>query len=372
MIKTGQAVTVEFTTANPLSLAAQNATTTPTGTLYVNGTANAAVVTVTNITVGVYKAAVTLPALGAGDLVGLRISAVCGGVAGEAIVWQETADTARVSEVHARLGSPAGASLAADVATRSTFAAGGGVIATNMVAAPDNAGITTLLGRPAPATPANITTAQGVITDAIAAKAVTPVTDLTATNSKIDAAKTSADLANRVAPDNAGIATLKALVENAGGHDRFSALALEAAPTGSGGGGTAYDDTALIAAVADVKASADAAARPGATMVPSVVTPAAPSAIEIDARLTAQHGAGIWGGAGGAGSIEKTYTLTDGINPIADANVWITTDSGGSNVIASGMTDQYGEVSFMLDAGTVYVWRAKTGFVFVNPDAEVV
>jgi len=52
--------------------------------------------------------------------------------------------------------------------------------------------------------------------------------------------------------------------------------------------------------------------------------------------------------------------------------VWVTTDLPGTNVIASGRTDAAGVVAFYLDAGTVYVWRQKSGWDFTNPDTEVV
>ena len=74
----------------------------------------------------------------------------------------------------------------------------------------------------------------------------------------------------------------------------------------------------------------------------------------------------------GAGGTSKVYTLTDGTNPIADADVWVTTDSAGANVIASGRTDAFGQVTFMLDSGTYYIWRKKSGWDFINPDTEVV
>lgn len=77
---------------------------------------------------------------------------------------------------------------------------------------------------------------------------------------------------------------------------------------------------------------------------------------------------------GGAGAIKFTYTLTniaDGL-VIADAAIWVTTNIDGSNIIASGSTDQNGKIVFYLDAGTVYVWRQKSGWNFDNPDTEVV
>ena len=98
-VKSGQAVTVLFATSHPTTGAATNGDALPTGTLYVNGTSNAAVVTVTNITTGVYKAALTLPSLTAGDVVSLRIAATVNAIAGEGVVWQEVADTERVSDL---------------------------------------------------------------------------------------------------------------------------------------------------------------------------------------------------------------------------------------------------------------------------------
>ena len=112
-VKAGQSVTVEFTTANPTTKAAANADATPTGVLFVNGTANAATVTVTNILTGVYKAAVTLPTLAAGDIVGIRINATCSSVAGAAIVWEDTADTVYVSEVQAAITAGVASTLTA-------------------------------------------------------------------------------------------------------------------------------------------------------------------------------------------------------------------------------------------------------------------
>ena len=89
----------------------------------------------------------------------------------------------------------------------------------------------------------------------------------------------------------------------------------------------------------------------------------------LDAKITS-----ISGNSPGAGANEWTYTLTEvgSGDPIPDADVWVTSDAPGTTVIASGRTDQYGVVTFMLDAGTVYVWRQKSGWNFTNPDVEAV
>ena len=76
----------------------------------------------------------------------------------------------------------------------------------------------------------------------------------------------------------------------------------------------------------------------------------------------------------GAGAITFTYTLTSSVDasPIADADLWVTSDEAGTIVLASGRTDASGQVTFYLDAGTVYVWRQKSGWNFTNPDTETV
>jgi hypothetical protein len=76
----------------------------------------------------------------------------------------------------------------------------------------------------------------------------------------------------------------------------------------------------------------------------------------------------------GGGAISWTYTLTSSVDaaPIADAAVWVTTDYGGSNVVASQRTATDGTADFQLDPGTYYVWRSKSGWSFTNPDTEVV
>lgn len=76
----------------------------------------------------------------------------------------------------------------------------------------------------------------------------------------------------------------------------------------------------------------------------------------------------------GQGSVSWTYTLTepDMTTPIADAQVWATTDAAGANVVASGRTNAFGTVTFALDPGTYYIWAKKTGYDFASPDVETV
>jgi hypothetical protein len=89
----------------------------------------------------------------------------------------------------------------------------------------------------------------------------------------------------------------------------------------------------------------------------------------LDAKISS-----ISGNSPGAGANEWTYTLTEvgSGDPIPDADVWVSSDSLGASVLASGRTDQNGEITFYLDSGTVYVWRQKSGWNFTNPDTETI
>ncbi len=77
---------------------------------------------------------------------------------------------------------------------------------------------------------------------------------------------------------------------------------------------------------------------------------------------------------GGAGGIETTINVEDGSgNELQGVEVWITTDSAGTNTIAgTTITDNFGNVTFYLDAGTYYVWKQKPLYSFVNPTSIVV
>lgn len=158
-VKTSDAITAEFITANPTTGAAADADSLPTGTLVLNGVDNAATVTVTNIDTGRYKAAVTLPTIASGDTVQLAVAATVSSVAGKAIIWTETGDTKRNADLNdiaagAAMTLAAGAVTAAAIATD---AIDSDAIAASAVteiqaglstyAGGDTAGTTTLLSR---------------------------------------------------------------------------------------------------------------------------------------------------------------------------------------------------------------------------------
>ena len=101
MVKPGDVVTIDFTTQNPSTGAAANATVGPVGTLVVNGADNGASVTVTPKATGIYTAAVTIPSgCVAGDEVQIRIAATVGGIAGVGVIWTDQVDTKRVADLN--------------------------------------------------------------------------------------------------------------------------------------------------------------------------------------------------------------------------------------------------------------------------------
>ena len=97
MVKTGASVALQFLVSDANG-ALSNADALPTGTLVKNGTATADVVTVSNISTGVYSASVTMPTLAAGDVMQIRIAATIGGVTTGGVVWRDDADTKYVSD----------------------------------------------------------------------------------------------------------------------------------------------------------------------------------------------------------------------------------------------------------------------------------
>lgn len=134
-VVTGDVVADEFTTSNPSTGAAADADSTPTGTLYVDGTADAAVVTITNQAgAGEYKFSVTMPTLASGQRISVGILATVAGVTGRGIVWRDYAEVRQTGDSFTRLGAAGAgltalgdtrlANLDATVSSRSTYAGG--------------------------------------------------------------------------------------------------------------------------------------------------------------------------------------------------------------------------------------------------------
>lgn len=74
------------------------------------------------------------------------------------------------------------------------------------------------------------------------------------------------------------------------------------------------------------------------------------------------------GGTVGPGSISHTVNISSNGQPVDGAAVWISSDAIGANVVAGTLcTDAFGDATFMLDAGTYYLWAQKSGVNFPNP-----
>ena len=99
MIKSGQSVAGSFITSASTG-ALVNADSTPTGLLMINGASSANVVTVTNRATGKYLWSATLPTLNAGDIVETEINAVISSTSMAGMVWQDSVDTKRVSDLN--------------------------------------------------------------------------------------------------------------------------------------------------------------------------------------------------------------------------------------------------------------------------------
>lgn len=120
-------------------------------------------------------------------------------------------------------------------------------------------------------------------------------------------------------------------------------------------------DTQLAAIGIDGQDVADAL-----LLAPSGVA-AAGSAMDYLADISAAS-------AAGSGAVSFPVTINDeDSNPIDGVEVWISTDSAGASVVAGTLsTDALGLATFMLDAGTYYLWRQKSGYNFTNPVTIVV
>jgi hypothetical protein len=94
----------------------------------------------------------------------------------------------------------------------------------------------------------------------------------------------------------------------------------------------------------------------------------APSLTDIRNAITTDHGAGLYGGAGGTGPLQCTVTVLDTDSaPIygAQAQIW---DSSLTTLQATGLTDANGVFQPMLDAGTYKTMTSKqTDYTFTNP-----
>jgi len=137
MIKSEQAIAGVFVTRDATG-ALTDAGTGPAGVLYINGAADDAVVTITGS--NPYTWSCTTPALTAGDVVQMYITATIATIATAAVVWSATADTKRVSDLNDQDGT--GVTLHSDYDLAKTAAQPGEEM--DLVNAPNGTAITAI------------------------------------------------------------------------------------------------------------------------------------------------------------------------------------------------------------------------------------
>lgn len=60
----------------------------------------------------------------------------------------------------------------------------------------------------------------------------------------------------------------------------------------------------------------------------------------------------------GSGSVQVPFTIEANGQPISGVKCWVSTDVNGSNIVTGDLiTDDFGNVLFLLDPGTYYLWR---------------
>lgn len=137
--------------------------------------------------------------------------------------------------------------------------------------------------------------------------------------------------------------------------------------------GVVYDFTA--AALAAGPSSSGLTAQETRDAMKLAPTAGDPAAGSIDKHLDDLDTAvDLLAGAAGPGGIAWEVTVNDSEgDPIGDVGCWVSTDAAGSNVIAGTLyTTEFGIVTFMLNAGTYYLWRNSTSHDFTNPQIMVV
>lgn len=214
----------------------------------------------------------------------------------------------------------------------------------------------------------NIKAATGATTlTNITVPTVTAVTGLTVANldAKISDVKAKTDL---IPASPAAVGSAMTLADDAitsAKFDQLTAFPLESADTGLTAVARTGADSDTLETLSDQidGLPTDQDVRDAMKLAPTAGSPAAGSVDTHLDDILADTSA-----IGGAGAVSWSVTVTDGSgNPLDGAEVWFTTDAGGSNVAASGSTNALGVVTFLLDAGTYYGWVQLAGYNFSNP-----
>ncbi len=79
------------------------------------------------------------------------------------------------------------------------------------------------------------------------------------------------------------------------------------------------------------------------------------------------------GDAYGAGAVSHTVTIQSDGAPVSGTEVWVSQDVTGVSIVAGTLhTNTAGQVTFMLDPGSYYLWASKSGVQFSNPQVFTV
>lgn len=317
-----------------------DADSVPTVVVYKNGTLTADVVTVAkrSATTGIYDAYYNPASEAEGDC----------------FTIQETATISSQDYVQSWNFEILAAERGTDNA--STFDAASDAVANvTTVASVTNAVTTDAASRTASQADVSALTAIDTSVDAIKA-----VTDNLPNSGSLTDLATSANLAtvDSVVDSVLVIANkLDSAMEADGPVSRFTTNALEQTPSSSGGDATASNQLVIITHLTDIKGSGFA------------------STDTLEAIRDRGDAAWITGAGSlvGPGAIPHTVTVNSSGSPVDGAEVWVSTDAGGANVIAGTLsTDAFGQVTFTLDAGSYYLWSQKAGVNFTNPTAFTV
>lgn len=200
--------------------------------------------------------------------------------------------------------------------------------------------------------------------------AIAALNDLSAAdvNAQVDTALADIHLDHLLAVDTgpslpgAGGSVLHDMLEDDGGTWRFTSNALEQAPGSAGAIADAIWDEARADHV--VAGSFGEAWKWYATMV---------EADESVWRFTA-NSLELAPNTESVDAGNHTYTVTEEGSsiPLEDVLVYVSTDADGDNMIAVGVSDNAGEVAFVLAPGTYYAWRQSPRWAFNNPDSFTV
>jgi hypothetical protein len=175
-------------------------------------------------------------------------------------------------------------------------------------------------------------------------------------------------------PTNAELASSQAAADDA----TLAAIAALSIPTAGAIADQVWDEA--ISGHAGAGSTGEALSNAGAAGTPPTASEVATEVWDraisghLDAGSTGEAlNAASSGSAAGPGAISWDVLVQVGVTPQQAAAVWVSTDAGGSNVVAGTLiTPSNGTVTFLLDAGTYYAFVRKDGLNPVNGQSFVV